>query len=186
MQSNLIMGGRKRITKELVGEVIVDEFAFSRNIGSRNARKVVERSEQVNLEVWYDKHYLNRVQFGEDNGSKREGIDEKTILDLVSRSLRHLIFYSFQVKNFSFVSSNKLKSHNLRVVLQKQTKTGLLNVVVGFCHISNNRYEVTVFTAMVRDTFRISDSQFVILIDENISVLRKMANKRLIELDTNP
>ncbi|RKR82787.1 hypothetical protein BDD43_2975 [Mucilaginibacter gracilis] len=177
---------RKRITKELIGEIVVDELAFSENIGSKNARKIGEKSEQLHIEIWFDKHYLNRVQFGSDDGEKREGIDEETIKELVKHSISHLINYAFKVKNFAFVNSTNPASHSLRVVLQKDTADGLLNVAVGFYERKIGKYEVTVFTAMVTDTFRISDGQYVILIDGDESSLKKMDNRRLIEITTNP
>lgn len=62
------MGKRPRRKNELIGEIVIDEFAYSENIGSKKARKVIDKSEQVHVEVWYDKHYVNRVQFGDDNG----------------------------------------------------------------------------------------------------------------------
>ncbi len=34
---------RKRITKEIIGEIVVDESAFLENKGSKNARKITER-----------------------------------------------------------------------------------------------------------------------------------------------
>lgn len=45
---------RKRIQKELIGEIVVDELAFSENIGSKNARKVSHRAVQIHTEIWYD------------------------------------------------------------------------------------------------------------------------------------
>lgn len=71
-------------------------------------------------------------------------------------------------------------------MLQKETGDGILNVAVGFHHIIDNKYEVTVFTAMVTDAFRISDGQFVVLIDGAYSVLYKMDNKKLVEIDSSP
>ncbi|MBB5436927.1 hypothetical protein HDC92_000591 [Pedobacter sp. AK017] len=179
------MGKRPRRINELIGEVIVDELAYSENKGSKKARKVTEKSEQVHIEIWYDKHYVNRVQFGDEDG-KRSGIDESDIKDLVSNSICHLIYYAFQIKNFSFVNSKKLSTHSTRVVLQKEAAEGLLNVAVGFYHIVDNKYEVTVFTAMVSDAFRISDGQYTILIDGANSALFKMDNRKLVEMDSNP
>jgi hypothetical protein len=39
---------------------------------------------------------------------------------------------------------------------------------------------------MVTDNFRISDGQYVVLMDGDTSVLRKMDNKRLVDVGTNP
>lgn len=175
---------RKIITKVLIGEIVVDELSFTNNIGSKNARKVVEKSELVHIELWYDKHYVNRAQFG-DNDGKRDGIEENTIQELVSNSLRHLIHFSFMVKNFSFVNSEIQNTRAIRLVLQKETNQGLLNVAVGFYHITKNKYEVTVFTAMVIDSFSLSDSQYTVLIDGDTSILSKMDNKCLKKVSFN-
>lgn len=180
------MGKRRRITKELIGEIVIDELAYSQNKGSLNARKIVDKSEQVHIEIWYDKHYVGRAQLGDENG-KRVGIEEAKIQELVSKSIKHLIYYSFQVKNFIFVSQLKHNTHSLRVVIQQSTNDGTLNIVLGFCHIDANRYEVTVYTAMVVDDFRIGDGQYVVTLENNDgSSLSKMDNRRLVELDINP
>lgn len=177
---------RKRIKKELIGEIVVDELAFSENIGSKNARKVSDRAVQIHTEIWYDKHYLNRVQFGGDDGLKRDGIEESTIQELVSHSISHLINYAVKIKGFSFVNTTNPKGHNVRIVLQRQTEFGLLNVVVGFYQQHTNRYEVTVFTAMVASDFRISDGQFALEIDNDSSNLLKMENRKLRQLESHP
>jgi hypothetical protein len=141
------MGKRPRVTasRELIEKVVVDELEFTNNIGSKNARKIIDKSEQIHVEIWYDKHYANRVQFGDNNG-KRSGIEENRIQELVSKSLTHLIYYSFRVKNFVFVSRRKHNTISPRIVLQQDTNEGILNVVVGFCHITSNKYEVTVYS----------------------------------------
>ncbi len=164
---------------------MVDELEFSESKGSKKARKIIEKTEQVHIEVWFDKHYINRIQFGDDDGNKREGIDTKIIEKLVTDSLTHLIHYSFKIKNFSFLNVNNQDLRTLRVVLQRETENGLLNVAVGFHHIENNKYEVTVYTAMVEDEFRISDGQYVVLINERNSSLFKMENRKLKEVDTH-
>lgn len=178
------MGKGPRVTpsRELIGKVVVDELEFTKNIGSKNARKIINKSEQIHVEIWYDKHYANRVQFGDNNG-KRIGIEENRIQQLVSKSLLHLMYYSFQVKNFVFVSRIKHNTISPRIVLQQDTNEGILNVVVGFCHITSNKYEVTVYTAMVVNDFKIGDGQYSVMIDHAYSTLYKMDNGKLKEID---
>lgn len=177
------MSPRPRIDKKLIGEVIVDELEYCESKGSKNARKITEKTESVHIEVWVDKHYMNRVQFGDENG-RREGIDSLNIESLVTDSLTHLIHYSFKIKNFSFLNEVNKDERTLRVVLQKEIEHGLLNVAVGFHHIVNNKYELTVYTAMVADDFRISDGQYVVLINDRNSILYKMDNRKLKEIDS--
>jgi len=93
------MGKRPRKTNTLIGEIIVDEIAYAQNKSSKNARKILDRSEHIEIEIWCDQHYYNRVQLGDQNG-KREGIDEDSIKNLVIKSIPHLFYYSFKVKNF--------------------------------------------------------------------------------------
>ncbi len=181
------MSGRPRIkTREVIGEIIIDELAYGENKGSKNARKIIDKSEQIHIEIWYDKHYVNRNQFGNNDGSKREGIDEQVIQRLVSDSLCHLIHYSFVIKNFAFINSSKQANHIKRVLLQEPVYDSLVNVVVGFYHITNNRYEVTVYTALVIDDFRISDGQFVLCLEKGNSQLKKLENRKLIVVEEYP
>lgn len=179
------MGVRQRIKKgEIAGEVIVDELAYTQNSGSKNARKIIDRSESVHIEVWYDKHFVLRSQFGSDDGTKRLGIDEGTIQALVSDSLCHLMHYSFTVSQFTFINSKNEQSRKLRIVLQRNTKLGLLNVAVEFHHIEKKKYEVTVITAMVTDEFKISDGQYVVLVNDDNSDLFKMTIRKLVHIST--
>ena len=182
-----VMGDRPRIKAgQIIGEVVIDGYSYKENKGSKNARKIINKSEQIHVEVWYDKHYINRNQFGNDDGSEREGIDEYVIQKLVSDSLCHLIHYSFVVKSFAFINSSKQANYIKRVVLQKITESGVLNIVVGFYHITNNHYEVTVYTALITDDFRISDGQYVLCLEEGISELKKFDNKKLIIVEEYP
>lgn len=124
-----------------------------------------------------------RVQHGDNNGIKRHGINEEIIKELVCKSLKHLIYYSFKVKNFSFINFIKVDNRSVRVVIRKETTGEILNVVLEFHHVLDHKYEVTVFTAMVSDDFRLSDGQFAVLLDGNNSTLFKYDNKKLIEID---
>jgi hypothetical protein len=137
------MGKRPRKTNELIGEIIVDEIAYVQNKSSKNARKILDRSEHIEIEIWCDQHYYNRAQLGDENG-KREGIDEDSIKDLVIKSIQHLFYYSFKVKNFSFINFS-IGSRNIRTVLQESKGNGTLNVVAEFHHLEKNKYQATVY-----------------------------------------
>lgn len=176
------MGDRQRIKKELKGEIILDELAFSENKGSKNARRITNKTEQLHFEIWFDKHYIDRASLGNDDGTKRKGIDETIIKKLIYDSFFHLIHYSLTLKGFSFVNFNGANNHTHRLVIQQDNDTETLNIAVGFYYVSDNKYEFTVFTAMVVDDFRISDGQFALLIDNNGSTLKKMENKKLVIL----
>lgn len=176
------MGDRQRIKTGIIGEILLDELAFLENKGSKNARKITNKTEQLHFEIWFDKHYIGRASSGNDDGTKRKGIEETIIKKLLYDSFFHLIHYSLTLKGFSFVNSDGANNHTNRLVIQQDNDTETLNIVAGFYYVSDNKYEVTVFTAMVVNDFKISDGQFALLIDNNGSTLKKMDNKKLVIL----
>lgn len=60
-----------------------DPFAFTPNKCSPNARMVYTRSESIEFDIWFDKHYYIREQHGDDVG-KRVGIDAVAYRSLLS------------------------------------------------------------------------------------------------------
>ncbi len=181
LQAWFIMGKRRRITKELIGQIVIDEFAYEANKSSNNARKVLDKSEHIEIEIWCDKHYYNRAQIGDEYG-KRTGIEENLIKDLVVKSIPHLLYYSFKVSGFSFINFGHA-TRNIRVVIQEIKKEGLLNVVLEFHHLIRNNYQVTVITAMQKDEFAISLGQYALEIDNGISYLRKRNGNSMVDID---
>lgn len=175
------MGKRPRIKNELIGEVIVDEIAYLQNKSSKSAKKILEKSEHIEIEIWCDKHYYRRVQLGDENG-KREGIEEHSIKDLVVKSIQHLFYYSFKVKNFAFINFGET-SRNVRIVLQELKEKSILNVVAEFHHLKKNKYQVTVITAMQKDDFAIGLGQYALEIDGDSSFLRKFDGRGLVNVD---
>lgn len=121
------------------------------------------------------------MQLGDQNG-KREGIDEDSIKNLVIKSIPHLFYYSFKVKNFSFINFAQ-GSRNVRTVLQEHKENSTLNVVVEFHHLEKNKYQVTVITAMQIDNFTISLGQYVLEIDGDVSILKKFDGINSIDMD---
>lgn len=175
------MSKRPRIEKKLIGEVIVDELAYTANKSSKNARKVFDKTEHIEIEIWCDKHYYSRANIGDTRG-KREGIEENVIKDLVVKSIPHLMYYLFKVVGFKFVNYDG-GTRNIRLVLQEIKKIGTLNVVVEFHHLEHNKYEVTVVTAMREDNFKISVGQNVLELEGDISHLRKNNGDTLVDID---
>ena len=76
---------RKRIsiTKRPAGALLVDPLAYVANRSSENARKIDIQEEKVFVHLWYDKHYCNRFQHGDESG-KREGIEPLLIRDTIA------------------------------------------------------------------------------------------------------
>ena len=170
---------RKRIPLKKVTEKILlhDPLSFMANKASIQARKAAEHQELVLIEIWFDKHYYNRYQHGDESG-KRNGIDPDLVKEIIIQSISWLISCSGRYKFFRFLNTDKENDPYHRIVLQKNTKEGLLNIVTEFHWITLRRYEVTVKTAMVTDEFRLSDGQFALRLDDTGCVVLKMENNK--------
>jgi len=165
---------RKRIAyKPRVENILEDPLELKPNKCSVKARRVFVEEENITIELWFDKHYLDRNQHGDEFG-KRDGIDNDTVEDLVRRSLKHMIAYSTLVKGFTFLNRNILPNERpIRLVLQEQADCGLLNVVIEAHFVEVDKYEITVKTAMCKDNYQLSDNQYAIELDGDGSILRK-------------
>ncbi|MBN8783515.1 MAG: hypothetical protein ABS85_09040 [Sphingobacteriales bacterium SCN 48-20] len=165
---------RKRIQpRPRLNNSIEDPFELKENKSSHKARRIFSEEENIRVELWFDKHYIDRDQHGDDFGM-RDGIDNNTVENLVRRALKHMILYSNLVKGFSFLNRN-LQHHErpLRIVLQEQTGPGLLNVVIEAHYLDIGKYEITVKTAMCKDDYYLSDNQYAIELDGDGSILKK-------------
>jgi hypothetical protein len=173
---------RKRITLQKTGASIVDDpLEFKQNKSSIKAKKIFTEVERITIELWFDKHYHDRNQHGDEFG-KRDGIDNETVENLVKRSIKHLLLYSNLVKGFNFLNRSQPQERPLRIVLQEETEYGLLNVVIEAHFLDINRYEITVKTAMCKDDYILSDNQYSIQLDGDASVLKKCDLKRVTEV----
>lgn len=163
----------KKVTKQVI---LHDPLAYIANKASVQARKAAEHEELIHIEIWFDKHYYSRYQHGDESG-KRKGIDPYLVKEIVIQSISWLTTCSGRFKFFSFLNYEKeMNSH--RIVLQKNTEEGLLNIVTEFHLMELRRYEVTVKTAMVTDGFRLSDGQFALRLDDSGCVILKMENNK--------
>lgn len=174
------MGSRPRITNKLIGEIVIDKLEYVQNKSSNRARKILNSIERIDLEIWCDQHYYNRVQLGDQYG-KREGIEVENVKSLVLRSIQHLIYYSFKVKNFSFVNFER-SVRAIRTVLQEAGETGVLNIVTEFHHLESNKYQVTIITAMQKDDFKISVGQYALETHGVSSTLKKFDGRNLVAM----
>ena len=174
---------RKRIKYEPKGvPVIHDEMEFIKNKCSDHARKIFVQIENIHIELWFDKHYHDRHQHG-DNEGKRVGIDPKTVETLVRKSLKHLLFYSATVAGFKFVNfaTPQLPA---RIVLQEELESSQLNVVIEAHFLDIKSCELTVKTAMCTDGFRVSAGQYCIEIQGDNSILKRKDNNKLVEISS--
>lgn len=166
---------------ERIVQTSVEEIVFTRNKSSSNARKILDRSEQIEIQLWYDQHYYKRVAEGDVNG-ERKGIDEMSVRELVVKTIKHLLYYSLKVKTFVFINFENKSNRYIRVVLQEQRDKGMLNIAVEFHHLAHNHYEVTVVTAMMVDSFFMGEGQYAIEIIGDTSILNKQEHKKLREI----
>jgi len=174
---------RKRIpVQKPSGTIIDDPLEFKQNKCSVKAKKIFTEKENITIELWFDKHYHDRNQHGDDLG-KRDGIDNDSVTNLVKRSFRHMVLYSTLVKGFAFLNRNHQPHERpLRIVLQEETDYGLLNVVIEVHFLDLCLFEITVKTAMCKDDYQLSDNQFAIQLDGEGSILKKCDLKRVTEI----
>jgi hypothetical protein len=167
--------------KKTISVQLQDPLSFISNKASDKARLIKESSEQIKIELWYDKHYCDRNQHGDDNG-KREGIDHSVVENLVLDAIKHLLFYSSVVPGFAFINSGKNERAS-RIVCQREMDEVMLNVVIEVHYKSLCEYEVTVKTAMRVDDFIMSDGQYAVeLFGIDNSVLKLKARKKVEEI----
>ncbi len=175
---------RKRLEKSANAvPAIEDPLEFKKNKSSDNARNIKSVNEIIKVELWFDKHYLERSTHGDSDG-KRHGIDTIIVENLVLNSIKHLLFYSACVNGFMFLNhrTNNVQ-RNIRIVCQEQTEDGLLNVAIEVHYNSLQSYEVTVKTAMCVDNFKLHDNQYAIeIFNSETSSLKRMTNKRICEV----
>lgn len=100
----------------------------------------------INLELWFAKHYHNRDQFEDDDGNRKD-IPPTDIEALVTKGLKHLIFYSSVVKGFTFLNHEDYPG-NIRAILKDTySKSSPLSVLIQ-SHFKNfSKYQITVITA---------------------------------------
>lgn len=173
---------RKRIEPAPVRLLpIEDDQSFTPNKCSNKARKVLSDTENIEIELWFDQHYFNRLQHGDENG-KRKGIDKPVVEKLVLKSMKYLIFFSGCINKFTFVNHNKGDARAIRVVLKTVSKEGILNVAIE-CHLLElNKYEITVKTAMCEENFTISDGQYYVEIDVVSATLYQWVKGKEVEI----
>lgn len=173
------MGKRPRITKL---NIVDDPFEFKENKSSNKARFINNFLYEYELSFWFDKHYYDRFQFG-DNEGPRNGINKEIIEDLIQGSFSHLIYYNLLLEKFRFLNFEK-KDNNIRILFQKASTTEqMLNVITEIHFISLNKYEITIITAMCNDSFRVHDGQYAVeVFDDNSSLLKRFTRGNFNEI----
>lgn len=175
------MGNRIRIKKIAKAKSDVKPD-FEPNCASDNA-KLLHKYKEFEVELWIDKHYLNRLVYGDENG-KREGISEENVQELIIKAFKYLLDIYLRFPRFNFINfyeHGKTPSKE-RIVFKNIHENGTLNVVVEIHFLDTSKYELTVITAMEVDNFKIADGQYVISLLQNRVLLKRNVNKNLQEI----
>lgn len=148
----------------------VDRAAFLHNV-----------ARGYDVDIWFAEHYHDRHLNGDENG-KRDGIEPKLVQALVERSLKHIFHYSCMYSTFKLINfTGQSEPRTAAIVLQETQSNGqLLNVVVEVHLIDICKYEITVKTAMCDDHFKLWAGQYVIEIEEDMSILKRYVNNNLV------
>jgi hypothetical protein len=172
------MGKRPRI-KKITKATSDVEPDFEPNCASENA-KLLHKYSEFEVELWIDKHYQNRLKYGDDNG-KREGINQEDVQVLIIKSFKYLLDIYLRFPRFKFINfyEQGKKPTKERVVLKNVHENAVLNVVIEIHFLDTSKYEVTVITAMEINDFKIADGQYVISLLQNRVLLKRNVNKNL-------
>jgi hypothetical protein len=168
---------RKRVLINQKGNPpVFDPLFFEQNKCSPKAAKRISQDIEFNVELWFDKHYHDRVHRGDENGP-RDGIEERKVEKLVLKAIQFLYYFASAHPNFSFINrENNNSSRYLRIVLRELNDEFCLNVVIECHYLTINSLEITVKTAMSKTDFQLSDNQYCIEINGSNSTLIKFTN----------
>ena len=170
-----------KITKEI--EVVQPKVVYKPNCASLNAQCIHEYDE-LKVELWCDKHYHNRVEYGDKDGA-REGIEIDGVQELIIESFKYLLdFYlkSIPFKFINYYDSQKAKKPPIRIVAKKILEETTLNVVMESHYLETSKFEITVITAMVTDSFKVADGQYALTIANNTVTLRRSVRKEMVDI----
>ena len=173
------MGKRPRIKKseELIdssSEIIhIPANSFTQNCASKNAKNIYTYND-FTIEIWVDEHYEIRATKGDENGL-REGIDQKTVINLVTESVKY-IFHFYMITRLPNLINffNKENPTKHRIVIRDFRGTEEpLNIVIEVHFLDYSKYEITIITAMKGKKFSMYDGQlFMSITDETINLNR--------------
>lgn len=177
---------RNRILKS-VGVEVKDPEAYGDNICSINAKYITHFDLRFITKLFKDKHYNIRKDFGEDDGTPREGIEEEGVCNLIERTLLHVLHYSMRYGSILNYPPFHPRT-STRIVLQDKTtgEDDFLNVAVEYHYENLNSFEVTIWTAMVERNFRYRDPQYIVELHNDKTILKQKEGGRIhykMELD---
>lgn len=175
---------RPRIKKDTKESLVVnDPLEFKSNCASKNAQ-CIHQYDELKVELWCDKHYFQRVSFGDDNG-ERNGIEVEGVQDLIIKSFKYLLDIYLRGITFQFINyfnPQKPKTKTHRIVLKTSVHDDILNVVAEIHYLNTSMFEITVITAMVVDDFNIADGQYSLFIQDCEATLSRNVQRRMTEI----
>lgn len=153
---------------------ILDPEAYRDNICSLNAKFITNYDLTFKTNLFKDKHYNSRKDFGEDDGRARNGIDEESVCKLIEITLLHVLHYSMRYGSIINYPPFHPKT-SARIVLQDKTtdEKDFLNVAVEYHYEDLNSFEVTIWTAMAIENFRYRDPQYIVELYSDKTVLKQ-------------
>ena len=160
---------------------VSEGFFFSlQDISSRRNEIKNERGLNI-LSGFITNINLSPVKINEIISNKRN-ISPDAVQALISKSLKHLIFYGSAVKNFTFLNHEN-SNPKVRTII-KDTYSGSRPLSVACqAHFKNfNKYQFTVITAIDDDIYLGSGQYFIEFVDECHSFLKKFENGSYIEI----
>ncbi len=180
-------GLRKRIQRPGANDTpIEDPMEYVPNKANEHTKKLTTVSIRHSVEIHYAKHYYSRSNFGEDDGSKRNGIDILAVKELVEASLTHIFYYCAR-NDFGFVNTETRPNvQPKRFGIQKRCEDGImLNVVLEANQINVSIFEITIITAHKKNDFFHRGGEYVLeVVNPDSSVLRKVGREGLLtEID---
>ena len=156
---------------------IIDADAYISNGSSAHVKIIRTVDQIIEVELFFEKHYIYRDEVGENDGTKRLGIGAAQVEPLVVEALKHLLIYSACLPTFSFLNHPKgehpQSEMRRRIFCQKESGEGQLNVLIQVNFISIHKYEITVITALCKNDFWLKDGEYAILVDGENSILQK-------------
>lgn len=158
---------RKRINfTEKQGEIIIDIESFTKNKSSDNVKKIQSVKEEIEIDIYFDKHYYLRNQIGDENG-KRDGIGYDFVESILLMATKHLIYYALKIKGFTFINFDEGFKQRIILTQHFTDESHDLNVVVEYHYISMHKYEVTVITALRKNDFYFNDGSYQVELNED-------------------
>lgn len=137
--------------------------------------------DELKVELWCDKHYFHRRNFGDSSG-EREGIEIEMVQGLIIKSFKYLLDIYLKGVPFKFINyfdPSKPNKKKERVVLKEILKDGILNIVAEIHYLDTSRFEVTIITAMKTDNFKVADGQYSLRVTKEQVLLNRMVRNSM-------